>query len=462
MRFIVRFGILLLVASGLMAARLRAGAQVFGFSATVSTNTDVATNEFTYTIDVTNLTGFTLSYVFLTNLLSGPVTIVSATANQGADFAIDSGVGFNFGQLPSGYVAQMQLVILDDTVGFLTNSITVATTDATNTVSTNLVIQVTAPETDLAVGYVPPSQAVITNDLTSYDLVVSNLGPSAATGVTLTNTFPPGAVVTGATLGYTVSGSNLLFNLGALGVGSNAVIQVNIEPTASGALPLSASVAAAGFSDPNLTNNTVATNLPVMSYYAALVTAYTNSPQTTNFANGLTEQSIVISNAAATNLPAVRVVVTGLTRQLFNAVGTNNGSPFVYYSAPLAAGQSASLLLRYNPWGIFPFTNGQLHAFAVPLPNWTPPPRAAGSTNVTVEQIVKLANGSVRLEFPSTPGKSYTVVYSDNVLFSNAMIAPPVIVAPANQTFWIDYGPPGTVPAPANSVSRFYQIRTAP
>ena len=60
--------------------------------------------------------------------------------------------------------------------------------------------------------------------------------------------------------------------------------------------------------------------------------------------------------------------------------------------------------------------------------------------------------------FPTTPGRNYTVVYSDNVLFSNAMIAPPSIEAPANRVQWIDYGPPTTTSAPTNATARFYRV----
>jgi hypothetical protein len=50
------------------------------------------------------------------------------------------------------------------------------------------------------------------------------------------------------------------------------------------------------------------------------------------------------------------------------------------------------------------------------------------------------------------------VVYSDNNTFSNALIAPPSIVAPANRVQWIDYGPPTTVSAPTNTSMRFYRV----
>lgn len=454
-----------LVAFGLVAAAPRALAQVFGFSATVSTNTDLGTNYFVYTVTVTNLTGGTLSAVWVTNTFSTNFTYISSssTPQQGAVYTNSSSILLEIEDVPSLNVSQLTLTIEDTTPGFLTNTIVVADPyDYTNTVTTNLVTELTVPETDLAVGFIPPPEAVITNDSTFYGLIVSNLGPGAATGVILTNTVPSGIVVTSASLGYTASSSNLIFDVGTLNSGSNTVVEVYVQPTNAGVLPLSASVAAPGFTDSNPTNNTVSTNLTVMNYYASLLTVSTNSPQTTNFENGLTEQSIVISNAAATNVPAVRIVVTGLTKQLFNAVGTNNGSPFVYYSAPLGAGQSANLLLRYNPWGTFPFTNGQLHAFAVPLPQWTPPPATTASTNVNIQRIVKLPNGNILLEFPSTSGQTYTVIYSDNPSFSNAMVAPPAIVAPANETLWIDYGPPGTTNAPTAPGSRFYRVQTNP
>jgi hypothetical protein len=172
-----------------------------------------------------------------------------------------------------------------------------------------------------------------------------------------------------------------------------------------------------------------------------------------------------LSNIGTNEVAAARVVVTGLTtNQLFNAVGTNNGSPFVVYAAPLDTNQSVNLLLQFFAVNYFSFTNSQLHAFAVSVPNLTPPAAAAVSTNVNITRIVKLTNGSpliigsMLIEWPSITNRTYTVVYSDNVLFSNAMMAMPSVVAPANRTQWIDYGPPTTVSAPPNSSNRFYRV----
>ena len=463
MRFFVRIGMLLLVAFGLMAMGPRANAQGFGLATSVSTNMVIGTNAFTYAIIVTNNTGFGLNDVLVTNTFSGSVSVLTFTNSQGTNYIISPSFIFDLGGMTNGATAEMSLSIQASSTGLLTNMIEVATTDGTNTVTTNLVTDLFTSQSDLAVGFVPPVQAVITNDVTYYALIVSNLGPSDATNVVVTNTLPSGVILEGASLGYTLSGSNLIFSVGTLASGSNDTIQVSIEPTNVGVLPFSVSVGVpSGVYDPVLTNNVFNTNFVVIAYYASLLTAYTNSAQVIDSQNALTEQSIIVSNASATNVTAVRIVVTGLTKQLYNAVGTNGGSPFFYYSAPLAAGQSVNLLLQYNPRGLFAFTNGQLHAFAVPLPNWTPVPTTSTSTNINISNLVKLPNGNMLLEFPSTPGSSYTVVYSDNASFSHASIAPPVVVAPANITQWIDYGPPATTNAPSGVAARFYRVQLNP
>jgi hypothetical protein len=184
------------------------------------------------------------------------------------------------------------------------------------------------------------------------------------------------------------------------------------------------------------------------------------STQLYNPQNGLVEQSIKLSNIGTNDVPAARVVVTGLlTNRLFNASGTNNGNPFVVYAATLGTNQSVSLLLQFFVLNYFSFSNSQMQAFAVPLPDLTPPASSSSaSTNLNITRIIKLSNGNMLIEFPSITNRTYTVVYSDNVLFSNAMIAPPSIVAGANQKQWIDYGPPTTVSAPTNSSARFYRV----
>jgi|SRR5208282_4005262 uncharacterized repeat protein (TIGR01451 family) len=462
MKDFLHLRMLALVVGGTLALCPRAGAQVFGFSVTASANPILVSNSLTYTINVTNLTGIPLANTQVTNLLPASVQFMNATP-PGYYTNYGSVVVFDLGTFNIGAFAQLTVTVEPVAIGIITNTVTVTSTTVTNITSTNVVIEVTNTviQADLGVAIAGPVQTVITNDWMTYEVTATNSGPDAAPNVVLTNTLPPGVVLLGVSPTnqiYTVAASNLIFNLGTLANGGFTNLQFTIQPTNAGGLTLFASIGAAGVLDTNTVNNTASTNITVTNYLPGLLVAVTNSAQTINLQNGLEEQSILLTNVGPIDVPAARIVVTGLTNRLFNAIGTNNGAPFVYYSAGLAAGQSATLLLQYAPRGSFPFTNGQLHAFAVPLPDWTPPAVTSVSTNVNVTLIVRLSNGNMLLEWPAITNRTYTVVYSDNVLFSNAMMAPPSIVAPANEVQWIDYGPPTTVSAPMNTSSRFYRV----
>ncbi|HVU28594.1 MAG TPA: DUF11 domain-containing protein [Verrucomicrobiae bacterium] len=443
----------------LLFVRAAAEAQTFGLSISNSASSILVSNSVTYTINVTNL-GTGLEDALVTNSFSSSVNFLSANA----PFATTNNIAlFELGQFNAGGVVQLVLTVEPLQAGPLTNTITVIGENFTNLTSTNVIVQVTnfVTEADLGVSITGPAQAVITNDWMTYGVNATNLGPNTASNVKLTNTLPAGVILKGVSptnKTFSTVGSNLIFNLGTLTNGGFANLQFTIEPTNIGTLTLAASIGTASIADANLTNNLASTNLMISDYLPGTLVAVTNSGQVLNLQNGLTEQSILLSNTGANDVPAARVVVSGLTKQLFNAVGTNENNPFVYYSANLAAGESVSLLLQYSPRGSFPFTNEQLHAFAVPMPDWTPPAATTTGTNLNVSRIVPLTNGNMLIEWRAISNRTYTVVYSDDVTFSNAMIAPPSIVAPASEVQWIDYGPPETISSPGNSPARFYRV----
>jgi uncharacterized repeat protein (TIGR01451 family) len=465
MKEFLHLRVLALVVAGLMAACPRAGAQGFGLSVTESANSVLQNSPLTYTISVTNLTGLPLTDALVTNQLSASFQFVSAAViaapGPGSYSTNGSVVVFDLGEFNFPGIAQVTLTVQPTATGSITNTVTVTSVTVTNTASTNVAVQVTNAVilADLGVAMTGPPQPVITNDWVTYGVIATNAGPNTATGVTLTNTLPPGVILLGAVpANYTIVSSNLIFNLGTMAIGGYTNFQFTIQPTNAGVLTLSASIGS-GVLDTNLANNSVSTNVTVLSYLSDTLMAVTNSAQAINPQNGLEEQTILLSNTGATNVPAARVVVTGLSKQLFNAVGTNNDAPFVDYGAGLAAGQSVTLLLQYAPRGSFPFTNAQLQAFAMPaVPGWTPPAATSFSTNINITRIVKLSNGNMLIEWAAIANRTYTVVYSDNVSFSNALMAPPSIMAPANEAQWIDYGPPTTISAPTSSSVRFYQV----
>ncbi len=466
MKFFFKFRMFAALAVALMLAGTKAEAQSFGsfgLSVTSSANSLLVSNSLTYTITVTNLIG-TLDAV-VSNTLPASVQFGSAIPGPGVTFNNFGNVTvFEIPGFTAGAVAQMSLTVQPTVTGFITNMIVVSSINVTNTAATNVVVQVTniVVQADLGVAITVPTTAVITNDLMTYGVSVTNFGPDDAPGVMLTNALPPGVIlkaVSPTNSGYTLVSSNMIFSLGTLTSGTSTNYQFTIQPTNAGALNFFASVGAPGVIDPNPANNTASNSITVTNYLVGLLVAVTNSAQIYNSQNGLLEQSITVSNIGTNDVPAVRVVVTGLTsQQLFNAVGTNSGNPFVVYASKLGTSQSVNLLLQFFATNYFTLADSQLQAFAVPVPNLTPPVVSSSSTNLVISRIVPLSNGKMLIEFPSTPGRAYTVVYSDNILFSNAMIAPPSIVAGANRKQWVDYGPPTTANLPANVPVRFYRV----
>jgi hypothetical protein len=176
------------------------------------------------------------------------------------------------------------------------------------------------------------------------------------------------------------------------------------------------------------------------------------------------EQTVGLANTGSSSAASTRIVVTGLTKTnwLFNASGTNSGVPFVTYAGNLDPGQAAGLRMQYLvPTGRpFAMSNSQLQAYAVPSANLAAP--APPGTPVAVSRIVPLVTGHMLIEFPSTPGQSYTVVYYVNGDFSHPLMAPPSITAPADKTQWIDYGPPTTLTDPTNAGWSFYRVYASP
>jgi hypothetical protein len=64
------------------------------------------------------------------------------------------------------------------------------------------------------------------------------------------------------------------------------------------------------------------------------------------------------------------------------------------------------------------------------------------------------------LEFTSTPGRVYTIIYSDDLRSWKA--ATPSITATANRTQWYDDGAPKTDSKPGVQSIRFYRCVEAP
>jgi hypothetical protein len=450
----------------------RVQAQLFGVGASSSSGSIATNMTVTYFITITNFNSVqAMNGVFVTNQFSSGVPVQSVVITNSYGNAVNtitsSNIIINIPSIVLNFPADMAITVQLTNSGSFTNFITIID-NITNLFATNFVTQTTniAPtETDLGVSVIGPGPDVYVRDWITYKVTVTNSGPNAASGVVLTNVFQPSVVRSIDPPNRFTNGTAIL-HLGTLASQAGTNFTFTVQPTNSVTTNLSftASIGSTA-SDPNSTNNVVTVTNVASTFLTNSMVAFTNAPtQTFNPQNGLMEQRIVLSNASPDAVNSARVIVTGLgsSNRLFNAAGTNDGNAFVVHGAPLGPDESIGLLLQFKVPSHQPFAlpNSNLLARATLAADLTPPSFAPGA-QVNQSRMINV-NSTMYVEFPSTNGRSYTIVYSDDISFTNSRLVRPPIVAPANWTYFIDYGPPATISAPVNSSSRFYKIYLNP
>lgn len=459
MKFLNVVRALLLLTIGLLASgRVRGQVWIMSVSNTPSIT---LSNNITYFINVTNLTGSTLNTT-VTDSFPATAAIISFTNNLAATTSNSPGqiVFFlpGFDTVP----LQVELVLQPASSGPFTNTVAIGSPIITNTLTTNTVTQVGSLSTTLSVSATLPTNTVLVNDWVTYDVTVTNPGANSATGVVLSNTLPTGATlisVSPTNAAYTLTNGAMVFNLGTLASQAGETLAITVQPTVAGTNTFVDELTSSRSFPVTVTNN-----LTVRPFDTSQMTAVNTSAMNYDPQNGLMEQTIQLTDTGTNTISAARVVVSGLSnvtptlanQLLFDAVGTNNGNPYVQYNGTLTPGQNVSLTLKYDPKNRTAFTvaNSQYAAVPVSAASLAPP----SGTPFAITLITNLPSGNVMIEFQATTGKSYTVIYANNPAMTNALAAQPAVVAPASEVQWIDFGPPETISTPASTNSRFYQV----
>jgi hypothetical protein len=415
-----------------------------------------------YTIVVSNVTGLVLPVqlinLSITNSFSGPfnVIVASNSPNHLGDNFLDGNGNYVFriNQLPAtgiGNVATLRLTVSPQNGGSFTNRISANTPGRPFIDTTNVLTQVHGPSTDLAVGMTNVASGIFVGDSTVIGLSVTNFGP-VATGVVLSNIMPASfqLLSLSPTNSHTFTNGNLTLNNGA-----TRRFQVTVQPTnAVTNFNLVASVSAGNIQDTNTANNTV-TNVISVSDFLSTNLVVTELSQQFNPQTGLREMLVQLSNIGTNDVPAARVIVSGITNNawLYNAFGTNSGDAYVLHNTTLASGAAVNLLLEFYVFKRSELIGCTLSGLGVPAINLN-----VAGTNGVLATITDLSGGSKMIEFPATPGKTYTIVYASDLSFSDGRTAQPAIVAPANRVQWIDNGPPKTVSHPNATTNRVYRV----
>lgn len=224
----------------------------------------------TYTINVTNNGPSGATNVQLTDNLPAGVTFVSATPSQGACPQISNSlVGCALGNMVNGANQTVTIVVRPNKSGTITNSATVSAAEpdpdmTNNTASASATVNTIA---DLAVSLSDdPNPVAIGHNLT-YTIRVTNDGPSAATGVNVTDTLDPRLTIESATstLGNCTNANPLtctIGNLAATSPANSASITLVVKPTKPGSISNIITVAG-NESDPTPANNTASATVTV-------------------------------------------------------------------------------------------------------------------------------------------------------------------------------------------------------
>ncbi len=220
-----------------------------------------------FTVTVRNAGPSSASGVVITDVLPAGVTYVSSAPTQGT---YTSGTGaWNVGTLNNLDTATLQITATVNSLAAITNTATRTALGERDDNSANDSSTVTlngGTLADLALGKTASQEPVANGTTFSYTIVVVNNGPSAATGVTVTDDLTS----VGATLGSAAasqgscSGNPVVScTLGTLQAGGSATITLNVTKTVGGSISNVASVAG-NETDPNAANNSNAeATLPV-------------------------------------------------------------------------------------------------------------------------------------------------------------------------------------------------------
>lgn len=270
----------------------------------------------TYTVTVTNDGPSSATSVELTDTLPAGVSFTSVTTTAGTASESGGVVTADIGTLANGASAVVTITVGIDnsTRGTITNTASVNSAETELDATDNTVTEptVVTPVVDLSVSKVDDVDPINAGSQLTYTLVVSNAGPSTATGVTLTDTLPAGvSYSSGSSTVGTVSesGGVITAMVGMLASGASETITliVDVAGTTSGTITNNA-VVAASETDTNTANNSVSEDTAVTAVVDLSVTKSDN-PDAVDAGATLTYTVLVTNNGPS---PATNVTLTDL------------------------------------------------------------------------------------------------------------------------------------------------------
>jgi uncharacterized repeat protein (TIGR01451 family) len=225
---------------------------------TASPNSVLAGGQLTDSITVANGGPQAASGVIVTLPLGSGVSLVSAEPSQGSVTTTGGQVVVNLGSLAASTEATVTVIVEPTVAGTLSQSATVTGTslDPNPTNNTSTVTTQVVAASDLDVDVAASVGTAIFGEEFQYSVSVSDIGPSTATAVVLTNTLPAGVSFVSALAGSwgtpVYDTGVLTLSIASLTPGTTATMTINVTPTATpGTVITDSAAATAQQTDPN-------------------------------------------------------------------------------------------------------------------------------------------------------------------------------------------------------------------
>jgi uncharacterized repeat protein (TIGR01451 family) len=168
---------------------------------------------------------------------------------------------------------------------------------------------------DLSLAKSASPDPVGVGQILTYTLTVTNIGPGAATGVTVTDTLPVGATFESASTGCTQSTGTVTCDLGPIAKDGSATVTITVTPQSSGTITNTATVSGEQ-ADSDESNNTATAETTVQSG---------PEPPTLALAPTSATNQVGTSHTVTATLTQDGSGVSGAT-VLFSVTGANTGS----------------------------------------------------------------------------------------------------------------------------------------
>jgi uncharacterized repeat protein (TIGR01451 family) len=314
----------------------------------------------TYTVGVQNSGPSSATSVSLSDALPAGVSFVSATPSQGSPCTQSAGtVTCALGTIANAASASVQITVTPNSTGSITNTASASSpiSDPNNSNNSASAATLVNPSANLSLTKGDAPDPVLQGQELTYNLSVSNAGPSSATGVVLTDTLPAGVTYNSATPSQgspcTQSAGTVTCNLGTIASGASATATIKVTPPTTGQITNQASVSS-GVSDPNATNNT-ASAVTNVNPVADLSITKSDAPDPVSSGQQLT-YTLGISNAGPSAAAGVTVTDTLPGGVTYNSATPSQGSPCTHSSGTvtcnlgsIANGGNASVSIVVTP-----------------------------------------------------------------------------------------------------------------